>query len=63
LSGIALEKDNIIPAALNKANYNAYKDAGSRKEFKEFSNRGHFICGEPNWEEVAEYVAGWLIKE
>jgi pimeloyl-ACP methyl ester carboxylesterase len=60
---IAGEKDNIIPASLNRANYNAYKDPGSRKEFKEFSNRGHFICGEPNWEEVAEYIAGWLSKE
>lgn len=57
---IAGEKDNIIPAVLNRKNFNAYKDSKSVREFKEFKGRGHYICGEPNWEEVADYVSDWL---
>ncbi len=57
---IAGEKDHCVPASLNRKNFNAYKDTNSIKEFKEFKGRGHFICGEPNWQEVAEYILNWL---
>ncbi|MGZ3884989.1 MAG: alpha/beta hydrolase, partial [Bacteroidia bacterium] len=57
---IAGEKDHIIPASLNKKNFEAYSDAGSKKEFKEFSGRSHFICSQPGWEEVASFVQNWL---
>jgi pimeloyl-ACP methyl ester carboxylesterase len=57
---IAGEKDHIIPKQLNEKNFNAYKDRNSIKDFKIFENRGHFICGEKNWEEVASYVYGWI---
>lgn len=59
---IAGEKDHIVPASLNKKNFEAYRDAGSIKEFKEFPGRGHFICGEKNWQEVAGYIFNWLGK-
>jgi pimeloyl-ACP methyl ester carboxylesterase len=59
---IAGGKDHIIPASLNIKNYNAYKHTGSVREFKLFNGRGHFTCGEPGWQEVAEYVDGWLNK-
>jgi esterase/lipase len=57
---IAGGNDNIVPASLNKSNFNAYKDSGGIKAFKEFAGRGHFICGEKNWEEVAAYIYDWL---
>ena len=57
---IAGEKDNIIPAALNKKNFNAYKDQNSIKHFKEFAGRSHYICGQKNWEEVANYICIWI---
>jgi pimeloyl-ACP methyl ester carboxylesterase len=57
---IAGEKDNIIPASLNKANFDAYKDKNSRRDFREFSDRTHYICGQENWEEVADFVEHWL---
>lgn len=59
---IAGEKDRIIPKSLNNKNFKAYKDSSSIRTFKEFENRGHFICGEPNWQEVAEYITYWLTK-
>jgi pimeloyl-ACP methyl ester carboxylesterase len=57
---IAAEKDHIIPPELNAKNAKAYSDKSSIVGFKEFPNRGHFICGEPNWEEVAAYSREWI---
>lgn len=57
---IGAEKDEIIPASLVKKNAHAYEDERSHHEYAEFSDRGHFICGEPRWQEVAERVANWL---
>ncbi|HVW22401.1 MAG TPA: alpha/beta hydrolase [Opitutaceae bacterium] len=52
--------DHIIPAALNRRNCEHYRDPGSVAEFIEFPGRGHFICGAPGWEEVAERALGWI---
>jgi len=59
---IAGEKDEIMPTELTKRNSEAYTDEVSISEYKEFPNRGHYICGQPGWEEVAEYVYDWLQK-
>lgn len=59
---IAGEKDHIIPSSLNKKNFNAYTDTNSKKDFKEFSGRTHYICGQQNWDEVAEYINIWIDK-
>lgn len=57
---IAGALDQIIPAALNKKNHAAYRDASSRCDLKEFAGRTHYICGQPGWEEVAGFVAEWV---
>lgn len=57
---IGAEKDEIIPASLVRKNAHAYEDERSHHEYTEFGGRGHFICGEPGWQEVAERVANWL---
>lgn len=57
---VAGEKDEIIPADLCEKNYQAYGDAAGVTAYQEFSNRSHYICGEPGWEEVAAFIAGWL---
>jgi len=59
---IAGSNDHIFPAAFSKKIAEAYKDSNSIVDFKEFAGRSHFICGEKNWEEVAEYVLGWIQK-
>lgn len=55
-------KDNIIPAHLNRRNFNRYKKNGSILEYKEFEGRNHFVLGQPGWEGDAEYVYQWLNK-
>lgn len=57
---IAGELDHIIPAALNKKNHAAYRDAASRCDYREFPGRTHFICGQQGWEEVATFAAEWI---
>ena len=55
------EKDHIIPASLNRSNYQKYKGP-SVTDFKEFAGRDHFVIGEHGWEEVADYCLTWLEK-
>jgi pimeloyl-ACP methyl ester carboxylesterase len=56
------EKDHIVPAMLNKSNFNKYKASSSVTEFKEFAGRDHFVIGEKGWEEVADYSLAWIEK-
>ncbi len=57
---IAGSADHIIPPSLNKTNYEKYKASPSITDFKEFAGRTHFIIGQKNWEEVADYVLAWV---
>jgi len=54
--------DNIIPASLNKTNQTRYRSTSSITDFKEFAGRNHFIIGQKNWGEVADYILDWLNK-
>ena len=56
------EKDHIIPASLNKTNFNKYKASASQTDFKEFTGRDHFLIGSNGWQEVADYSLQWLEK-
>ncbi|MBI1258449.1 MAG: alpha/beta fold hydrolase [Chloroflexi bacterium] len=59
---IAGEKDHLMPAALNKANFKRYQaSAPSITDFKEFPGRTHFsVIGGKGWEEVADYAINWV---
>ncbi len=59
---VAGEKDHLIPSSLNRKNFLAYKDKDSKTDFKEFPGRTHYICGQQNWEEVAEFINQWISK-
>ncbi|MBI5054173.1 MAG: alpha/beta hydrolase [Chloroflexi bacterium] len=60
---IAGGADHIIPASLTKTNYEKYKASPSVTDFKEFAERNHFLLGQKGWEEIADYVLGWLSKQ
>lgn len=57
---LAGSNDHLIPASLNRTNLNRYKSSPSLTDFKEFAGRAHFTIGQEGWQDVAEYVAGWL---
>lgn len=55
-------KDNIFPQSLTKTIANRYKDKNSHVDLKIFEDKSHFLCGEPGWEHVADYVLNWYEK-
>jgi len=54
---IAGSQDRITPASVVRK---AVRKYGAVSTYREFANHAHWVVGEPNWEEVAEYVADWL---
>jgi pimeloyl-ACP methyl ester carboxylesterase len=58
---IAAESDHIIPAALVRRNCEHYTHKESRAEHVKFPNRGHFICGDAGWSQVASYAHDWML--
>ena len=60
---IGAEKDQIMPASVNRQNFRRYRQNGSVTEYKEFPGRGHYsIIGSKGWEEVADYALDWAAK-
>lgn len=52
--------DRFIPASLNLSNFKRYSDQGSVTAYKEFAGRNHFVLGQADWRENADYIASWL---
>jgi pimeloyl-ACP methyl ester carboxylesterase len=52
-------KDHIFPATLTRAIAGRYSDKSSRVDIEIFEDKSHFICGEPGWEKVADYIVNW----
>lgn len=52
-------KDNIFPPSLTKTIAGKYTDKNSRVDLKIVEGKSHFICGEPGWEKVADYIIDW----
>lgn len=59
---IAGEKDHIIPAALNRKNFNKYSDTSSVRIFKQFDGQCHALIVDKKWKDVASYIGTWLDK-
>ncbi|HWJ25556.1 MAG TPA: hypothetical protein VNS32_03380, partial [Flavisolibacter sp.] len=57
---VAGSTDHCIPAALNKTNFEKYRDRHSITDFKEFAGRNHFVLGQPTWREDANYILDWI---
>lgn len=56
------DKDHIIPATLNRRNYDRYPQNSSVTEYKNFPGRNHFVLGQDTWREDADYIVEWLQK-
>jgi pimeloyl-ACP methyl ester carboxylesterase len=54
---VAGAKDRITPASVVRRVARKYKAVST---YKEFENHAHLVVAEPRWQEVAEYVGGWL---
>ena len=58
---IAGEVDHIMPAKLNRANYERYRKSPAVTEFKEFPGRDHYLIASPGWEEIADFALEWAL--
>jgi pimeloyl-ACP methyl ester carboxylesterase len=54
---VAGAQDRITPASVVRRVARKYKAVST---YKEFENHAHLVLAEPRWQEVAEYVGGWL---
>lgn len=54
--------DNIFPTSLTTTISKRYKDKNSRVDLKIFEGKSHFICAEPGWEKIADYILDWYEK-
>ena len=52
-------KDNIFPPSLTKTIAGKYSSESGRVDLKVFEDKSHFICGEPGWEKVTDYITSW----
>ena len=59
---IAGSEDHIMPPSVNRSNAKHYAKSKARTDFYEFPGRDHFTCGEPGWEEVADYALAWAME-
>lgn len=57
---VAGDKDEIIPPELCERNAGKYRKGLTA--FKVFEERGHYICNQPGWQEVAGFVAEWVSR-
>lgn len=57
---IAGREDRITPAGVVAKIAGKYGDMATCQEF---ANHAHWVLGEPGWEEIAEYVHGWLKRK
>ena len=57
------ERDRTAPAAMNRANFRAYRKSPARTDFRLFARRSHWIIAEPGWQEVADSALDWVRKE
>ncbi len=57
---VGATQDRITPASVVRRVAKKYKAVAT---YKEFENHAHWVLGEPRWEEIAEYVYGWLRRE
>ena len=51
--------DHIFPPNLTQKVASRFSDSNSRVDVKIFNGKSHFICGEPGWENVSNYISEW----
>lgn len=56
-------KDHIFPASLTSTLASKYKDQNSNVDLTIFDDKSHYICGEPGWEKVADYILDWYERQ
>jgi alpha-beta hydrolase superfamily lysophospholipase len=59
---VAGGNDHISPPAVVKATHHLYKKSTALTEYIEYPERTHYTLGQKGWEEVADYVLAWALR-
>lgn len=59
---IGAGKDHVVPATVSRENAFKYNTL-STTDYREFSDRTHFIVGQEGWEEVADFCLQWAVEQ
>lgn len=59
---LAGSEDHTVPEEIVRANYDKYRDSGAITDFHEFPGRSHLIMVEEGWQEVVDYIHGWILQ-
>jgi len=57
---ISGKEDRLTPASVVKKVAEKYESVST---YIEFENHAHWVVGEPDWENIAEHIDSWLIKQ
>ena len=53
-------KDHTVPAAVSHATVKQYAHSSAITDLRDFPDRGHSLCIDNGWREVADTVLAWL---
>jgi non-heme chloroperoxidase len=60
---IGADQDHTVPASVSKAAFKRYAKATTDNEYQELAGRGHSLCLDQGWNDVADIVAAWLTSK
>ncbi len=53
-------EDNLMPPSVQRSTARHYNTGLVTR--RQYDDRSHFICGEPGWEEIADYALEWALN-
>ncbi|MBW0090248.1 alpha/beta hydrolase [Pseudonocardia sp. KRD-184] len=59
---VGASEDHIMPPAVQRSNAKHYTQETSLTEYVEFGGKPHLMPAAPGWEEIADYVLAWAVR-
>ena len=56
-------KDHTVPASITTQTLRLYRKSPAVTDVREFPDRGHSLCIDSGWQEVADTVLEWLAAQ
>ena len=59
---VAGSEDNLMPPKIQWSNAKHYRSEKTRTEVVEFGGKPHLLPAAPGWEDIADYVLAWAVR-
>src|SRR6476619_1616152 len=57
---VGAEKDNTVPASLDKKKFDKYEKSDAQTDYVEFADRPHLMMAADGWDEIAQKIEAWI---